>query len=121
MAVVEQVEARIDGEALVLQLRAWVAVLGEWLPPLTRELDLVVVDASTLGTLAHSRRQGLLEDLRSLTRPGGVHVIVPGDGSAAPEGYLSHYPDWDREALPTVRRGKASRSRGVILSRPAVP
>jgi hypothetical protein len=116
--VVEQLEAQMIAESLSGLFLAYVATLGDWLPAFQRELDLVVLDAGTLAGLSHANRAALLLDLRNLTRPGGVHVIVPGTGPAAPEAYLSHYPDWDREPEPGARRGKASRSRGVILARP---
>jgi hypothetical protein len=119
--VVENLEARLDGEALSGRFCAYVASLGEWLPPFERELDLVVIDAGTLASLSHALRQSLLIELRNITREGGVHVLLPGDSSAAPEGYLSHYPDWDRETLGPSRKGKASRSRGVIVARPSCP
>jgi len=118
IGVVEQLETRMAGESLGGQVMAYVAVLGEWLPPLERELDLVVLDAGTLAALTHANRAALLLGTRNLTRPTGVHAIVPGSGPSAPEAYLSHYPDWDREPLPGNRRGRASRSRGVILTRP---
>jgi len=118
LAAVEQIESRMAGESLGGQFMAYVAALGEWLPPFTRELDLAVIDAGTLGGLTHARRAALLLELRNLTRPGGVHVVMPGDG-VAPEAYISHYPDWDRETMGAVRRGKASRTHGVILARPA--
>lgn len=118
LSVVEQLEARIAGESLAGQFMAYVASLGEWLPPLERELDLAVVDAGTLAGLGHANRSALLLALRNLTRPGGVHVVVPGDGTAAPEAYLSHYPDWDREPWPHTRRGRAARPTGVVLARP---
>jgi hypothetical protein len=118
IGVVEQLETRMAGESLSGQFMAFVAVLGEWLPRFERELHLVVLDAGTLAALSHANRAALLLGVRNLTRPGGVHVIVPGSGTAAPEAYLSHYPDWDREPLPGSRRGRASRSRGVILTRP---
>jgi hypothetical protein len=118
LGAVEQMETRIVGESLGGQFMAYVASLGEWLPPFGRELDLTVIDAGTLVMLTHANRAALLIQVRNLTRPGGVHVIVPGKGSAAPEGYLSHYPDWDREPLAVPRRGKAARARGVILVRP---
>ncbi len=118
LSVVEQIEARMAGESLSGQFMAYVASLGEWLPPFERELDLVVLDAGTLAALTHANRTALLMGVCNLTRPGGVHVIVPGTGPAAPEAYLSHYPDWDREPHPGNRRGRAARSRGVILDRP---
>jgi len=119
MSVVEQVEARMGSESLSGQFMGYVARLGDWLPPFGRELDLVVLDAGTLAGLTHANRTALLIEICNLTRPGtGVHVIVPGTGPAAPEAYLSHYPDWDREPQSGNRRGRAARSRGVILSRP---
>lgn len=117
MGVVEQVEGRMAGESLSGQFMGFVARLGDWLPPFARELDLVVLDAGTLAALTHANRTALLVGVCNLTQPLGVHVIVPGTGPAAPEAYLSHYPDWDREPQPGNRRGRASRSRGVILSR----
>jgi hypothetical protein len=119
MALMDQLDARMSGEALGGQFFAYVASLGTWLPPFDRELDLVVIDAGTLSGLAHANRQALLISLRNLTREGGVHVLLPGGSSSAPEGYLSHYPDWDREPHPTRR--KATRSRGVMLTRPVTP
>jgi len=121
LRVVKNLESRLDGESLSGRFNAYVASLGEWLPPFERELDLVVLDAGTLSSLSHALRQSLLIELRNITREGGVHVLLPGDRGAAPEGYLSHYPDWDREPLGPSRKGKASRSRGVIVRRPPCP
>lgn len=118
LGVANRLEARMAEESLGGQFMSFVAVLGEWLPPFApRELHLVVLDATTLAALSHAKRSALLLEVRNLTRPTGVNVIVPGPG-AAPEAYVSHYPDWDREALPGSRRGRASRSRGEILTRP---
>lgn len=118
IGVVEQMESRMAGESLSGQFMAYVASLGEWLPPLSRELDLAVIDATTLAGLSHANRSALLLQVRNFTRPGGIHAIVPGEGRAAPEGYLSHYPDWDRESLGPTRRGRAAKTRGVVLVRP---
>jgi hypothetical protein len=116
--VVEQIETRMGAESLSSLFMAYVVSMGGWMPTFERELDLVVIDATTLAEASHAARSALFIHLSNITRPGGVHVIVPGTGPAAPEAYLSHYPDWDREPEPGARRGKASRSRGVILSRP---
>lgn len=118
IGLVDQVESRASAEALGERFYAFVAALGNWLPPFERELDLVVVDAGTLSDLDHRLRTQLLVSLQNVTRPGGVHVLLSGGSSAAPEGYLSHYPDWDREAEPTRR--KATKSRGVMLTRPVL-
>lgn len=119
LALVDQLDSRAAAEALSERIFTCVASLGTWFPPFQQELDLVVVDAGTLTGLEHVNRQSLLTALRNLTRPGGVHVLLPGGSSSAPEGYLSHYPDWDRD--PTLPKRKASRSRGVILTRPIIP
>ena len=117
--VVAQIENRMGAESLSSQFMAYVVSMGGWMPTFDRELDLVVIDATSLAVASHATRSALLIHLSNITRPGGVHVLVPGAGPAAPEAYLSHYPDWDREPEPGPRRGKASRSRGVILSRPS--
>jgi hypothetical protein len=119
LALVDQVDSRASAEALSERFYTYVASLGTWLPAFDRELDLVVIDAGTLSGLEHANRHNLLVSLRNVTRPGGVHVLLPAGSSSAPEGYLSHYPDWDREPAPARR--KATRSRGVILTRPIVP
>lgn len=121
LRVVTNLEDRLDGELLSGRFTACVASLGEWLPAFERALDLVVIDAGTLSSLSHGLRQSLIIELRHITHEGGVHVLLPGDRGAAPEGYLSHYPDWDREPLGPSRKGKASRSRGVIVRRPSGP
>ena len=119
LALVDQLESRVSAEALSERFCTYVASLGTWLPPFERELDLVVVDAGTLSGLEHPSRHSLLIALRNLTRSGGLHAILPGGSSSAPEGYLSHYPDWDRDHPPARR--KATRSRGVVLTRPIIP
>lgn len=119
MAAVEKLEARIAGESLTGRFLAFVASLGDWLPPFAEPVPLVVIDAGTLASLPYARRQALIVRAKDLTCPQGVHVLLPGEsGGAAPEAYLSHYPDWERESTGP-RRGRATRSRGVVLARPA--
>ena len=120
---VEQMETRMAGESLGGRFLAYVAALGEWLPPFAEPVPLVVVDAGTLGALPYASRQALLRQAQALSPPQGVHVILPGDGGAAPEAYLSHYAEWEREQPSRARKGggKASRSQGVILTCPPTP
>lgn len=113
--VVEQLEARMAAESLSGRFMAFVASLGQWLPPLCLPAHLVLLDAGTLAALPYARRHALLEATQHVTALAGVHVILPGDGPAAPEAYVSHYPAWEREAVGSDRRGKAAKSRGVVL------
>lgn len=120
LGTVDQIEARMAGESLSGRFLAYVASLGEWLPTFPVLLQLVVIDASTLASLSYLRRHALLANARAVTAPGGVHVILPGDGGV-PEAYLSHYGDWQRESVPTERRGKAGRPVGLLLTAPTAP
>jgi hypothetical protein len=118
-AVIDQIEARVAEESLGMRFFAYSVRLGEgeWFPPFTRALQLVVIDAGTLGALSHSACATLIARLTELMSPGGVHAILPGPGAAAPEAFLSYYHGWIRERVP-AKRGRATRSRGVILTRP---
>ncbi len=117
--LVEQLEARLAEESLSLRFDAKVAVLGNWLPRIVPAAGLVVIDAGTLAGIPYARRQALLAQAREATAPGGVHVLLPG-GGGAPEAYLSHYSDWERERGRPGPRGKG-RSKGLVLCRPPEP
>jgi hypothetical protein len=82
--VVEQIETRMGAESLSSLFMAYVVSMGGWMPTFERELDLVVIDATTLAEASHAARSALFIHLSNITRPGGVHVIVPGTGPAAP-------------------------------------
>ncbi len=99
LALVEGAEMRVAGESLAGQFQAFVVQLGEWLPPLDPAC-LVVLDSSTLADLSAGQRRRLINALKAHTVPGGVHLLIPGEASTAPEAYLSHYTDWDRDPMP---------------------
>lgn len=115
---VERVESRVGAEALSSDFLAYVAQLGEWLPPLPGPVDLAVIDVSAVAELPYARRRALLQQVQSVTRPGGVHALIPGETPSAPEGFLSHYPEWERTPLPPARRGAKPQSRGLLVTRP---
>lgn len=115
LSAVEQVETRIAGESLGAQFQAYVAQLGEWLP-LLEPACLVVVDASTLAELQAGQRRRLLHALQEITLPCGLHLIIPGNQGTAPEGYLSHYAQWERIPIADARLGNEGHA--LLLSSP---
>jgi hypothetical protein len=116
---VERVQSRVIAEALSSDFQGWVTQLGEWLPTLEQPADLVVVDVSAVAEIPYARRRALLHQLQEITRPGGVHALIPGEtSSSAPEGFLSHYPEWERTPLPTTRKGGRGPGRGLLVTMP---
>ncbi len=115
LSTVEQVETRIAGESLGTQFQAYVAQLGEWLP-LLEPACLVVVDASTLAELQAGQRRRLLHALQEITLPCGLHLIIPGNQGTAPEGYLSHYAQWERIPIADARLGNEGHA--LLVSAP---
>lgn len=115
---IERVESRVRSEALNSHFNAYLAQLGEWLPPMASLVDLVVIEVTALAELPYARRRELIHQLQERTRPGGVHVLIPGESASAPEGFLSHYPEWERTAFPPVRRGGQSHARGLLVTQP---
>jgi len=118
MGSVERVQSRVISEALSSDFQASVAQLGEWLPTLEQPADLVVIDVGAVAELPYARRRALLHQLQEVTRPGGVHALIPGDTASAPEGFLSHYPEWDRTPLPAPRKGGRVHGRGLLVTMP---
>lgn len=117
---VERVQSRVIAEALSSDFHTFVTQLGEYrLPPLEQPADLVVVDVGAVAELSYARRRALLHELQEVTRPGGVHVLIPGEtGANAPEGFLSHYPEWERTPLPAPRKGGRVHGRGLLVTMP---
>jgi len=115
---VERVESRVGAEALSSDFLAYVAQLGDWLPTLPGPLDLAVIDVSAVAELPYARRRAVLQQVQAVTRPGGVHALIPGEAPTAPEGFLSHYPAWHRTPLPPAKRGAKSHARGILVTLP---
>lgn len=115
---IERVESRVAAEGLGREFCAYVTQLGEWLPALPQPVDLVVIDVSALARLPYARRRELIYQAQEVTRPGGVHALIPGETPSAPEGFLSHYPEWERTPLPATRRGGKGQARGLLVTMP---
>ncbi|MEO8202125.1 MAG: hypothetical protein ABI679_16455 [Gemmatimonadota bacterium] len=119
LGVVERVESRIAAESLSAQFLAWVAHLGHWFPEFDAPVNLAVVDAGILVDLEPGDRERLMASLQDRTAYSGVHIILPGDPSLAPEALLPFYHHWHRESPEPGRRGKPSR--GLILTKRPCP
>jgi hypothetical protein len=117
LGVVERVESRVAAESLASQFLAWVAHLGRWFPDLEGLVSLVVVDAGILVDLDPADRTRLMTSLQERTEISGVHLILPGDPSLAPEALLPFYPEWSRERRKGAKKG-ARPSSGLVLTKP---
>lgn len=115
--VVERVESRVAAESLASQFLAWVAHLGHWFPDLDGPVSLVVVDAGILVDLDPPDRHRVMGSLQQRTEVGGVHIILPGEPTLAPEALLPFYPEWRRERPQGSRKG-ANPSNGIVLTKP---
>ncbi len=119
---VERVESGLAGEALASTAECFFVQPGCWLPPFASALDLLVLDASSLGDVEPADRAVFIRQLQSVTAPGGVHLILPGSGGMAPEAVIAWYDNWPRDELTrSRRRGAARPSKGVVLTKPDAP
>lgn len=117
--VVDRAEHRIAMESLSSTFEAICVQLGKWLPCLTGDFALVVLDAGTLASLSPGERRVLLAELQQLTAPGGLHALVPDALGSGPEGLAGHYASWQRESVPQAgRRTRGAESRGALFVKP---
>jgi hypothetical protein len=118
--VVERAEHRIAMESLSSTFEAVCVQFGKWLPCVPGEFVLVVLDAGTLASLSPGERRVLLAELQAITRPGGLHALVPDSLGSGPEGLAGHYSAWQRESVPHAgRRARGAQSRGALFVKPA--
>jgi len=115
IGAIEAAEGRAVSEQLAGRFHALVIQLGSWLPDVAP--SLVILNPTSLATSAAADRDAVLHELRTRTRPGGVHLILAtptSDGviPLAPEALLAQYDGWE------VRR-KRARSAGFIATKPA--
>ena len=118
--VVDRAEHRIALESLSSTFEAVCVQFGQWLPCITGQFDLVVIDAGTLAALNPNDRRVLIAELQALTAPGGMHALVPDAAGSGPEGLAGHYARWQRESVPqSGRRTRGAQSRGALFMNPA--
>ncbi len=121
----DRIEGKLASESLSGQCCVYVVKLGGgWLPgDVTGPFHLVVMDAAAVAPLSRERQRTLILQAQQRTAPEGLHALVSSDADIPPEGYLSHYPDWQR-ITPTgdpVTKTSGQGLRGLLLSGPPVP
>jgi hypothetical protein len=126
LGCVERVESRIAAEGLGSLFEAYVAQAGPCLPDFVDfggPLDLVVLDPGVIAELSATCRMQFVADLQRLSRPGGVHVVLPSCAALAPEALLSFYDGWavEEDGRRRKRGGLARRADGLVLGYPLCP
>ena len=116
LAAVEGAESRAVSEQLAARFESLVVRFGSWLPDVLP--SLVVIDPGALASARAKDRRSFLTDLQARTRPGGVHIILPGPkGEAviplALKGLQAEYDGWQ---VQRHRRGKGG---GFTALKPA--
>jgi hypothetical protein len=116
LGAIEAAESRAVSEQLAGRFHALVIQFGNWLPDVTP--SLVVVDPVALAPSRPKARLRLLDDLKTRTRPGGVHLVLPTPVQhavipLAPEALQAHYDGW-----LVTRRKRARGGPGFIATKP---
>lgn len=116
LGAIEAAEGRAVAEQLAGRFHALVIQFGSWLPDVAP--SLVVVDPTALARSRPKARQSVLEELKTRTRPGGVHLVLPAPAvhaviPLAPESLQSHYEGW-----LLTRRKRARGSVGFVATKP---
>lgn len=119
LGAVERVESGFANEALAATAECYFVQPGCWLPDFGGPLDLVVLDAGSLGEVEPNVRARFVDELMRRTAGGGMHVLLPGSSGLAPEALVSMYDGWSADQVArSRRRGSARRSTGVVLTCP---
>ncbi len=118
LGAVERVESAMASESLAGAALCYFVQPGCWMPDFGGALSLVVLDAGSLADVDLASRAIFLNQLQEQTAPGGVHVIMSGTASLAPDALLGAYDGWQRDDVGgRRRRGVAARSRGLVLTK----
>jgi hypothetical protein len=113
IAIIESAEMRAASEGLSARFQALVVSLGSWFPNVTP--TLVVLDPSTVVGLHPHARDRLIDTLKELTQPGGVHCVLhchepERSPSLSHEIIKNHYSGW------SVISSRQSRTRRELLA-----
>ena len=116
LAFVDRVEARVAGEVLSDHCMTYVARPPHWPFDEPDSFHVVVLDAGALAGLDAAAQELAIQALQQRTVAGGVHLLLPGGPTLAPEALLSTYADWSRDEMEAGRR-RSKRSLGVLLTK----
>ncbi len=129
LAAIEGLENRAIAEQLSSRIECLVVPLDSWTPD--RLLDGCVIETAALAPLSAGERAELIRRLKTVTAPGGRHVVMPASGAAgktppvSSDALRSLYADWTvaraRDPGASTRR---TRNTGFIATQsepPAAP
>jgi hypothetical protein len=116
LGAIEAAENRAIGEQLAGRFQALVLHFGSWFPDVSP--TLVVIDPVALGPARDRDRRAVLTELKTRTRPGGVHVVLPVPSAhevipLAPESLLAQYEGWQ-----IIRRRRSKAGAGFTAGKP---
>lgn len=116
LAPIEAAESRAISEQLAGRFQALVVTFGGWLPDVSP--SVVVIDPGALGPARARDRNALLAELKTRTRPGGVHVILPSPAASeviplAAEALQAQYDGWE-----ITRRRRLKAGAGFTATKP---
>jgi hypothetical protein len=122
LRAIEAAEGRAVSEQLGGRFQALVISFGRWFPDVTP--SLVVIDPGALQPARNRDRAGLIAELQARTRPGGVHVVLPGRAPASQsphvlplgvEALQAQYGGWE---ITHRRRAKGRGGSGFTATKP---
>jgi len=117
-----RVEDRLEGEALADRAQAFVIAFNGWLPEeVLGPIHVAVFDTALLGAVGSATAHALIDEFRTRTAPGGVHVLLDDPGGLAPDALRSLYDGWEEVASAGNRRGDLQFIRPWCQSDTAIP
>jgi len=126
LAAIEGLENRAIAEQLSSRIECLVVPLESWTPH--TPLEGCVIETSALAGLSAGDRAELIRRLKTVTVPGGRHVVMPASGPAgkAPpvssDALRSLYADWSvARAKDPGAAPRRSRNVGFLATQPQQP
>jgi hypothetical protein len=123
LAAIEGLENRAIAEQLSSRIECLVVPLEAWTP--NRRIDGCVIETAALVALSAGERAELIRRLKTVTTPGGRHVVMPATGAAgktpavSSDALRSLYADWTvSRANPPGTGARRTRNVGFIATQP---
>jgi hypothetical protein len=120
LAAVEGLENRAIAEQLSGRIECLVVPLESWTPH--ARLDACVIETSALTGLSAGDRAQLIRRLKTVTVPGGRHVVMPASGPAgrtppvSSDALRSLYADWNVTRAKDPGAGRRSHNVGFLAT-----